>query len=191
MISLNNITKPKEYFDSLLLLFNSIHFDKPCVYLSSPITTGMKYYEWKKENIENVFGTEEHYSNVIVHNILFAKSYINVLKNKNVICPTIFEEHIRNTNLNWKEDDFYLFWQMVLEKIQTIYFVPDWQYSTGCCYEYYISHLNNIKSYEFTHKLNEKPFILTPQMAYEKIKNNGLNNNRVMQDVVNYLENYQ
>jgi hypothetical protein len=69
------------------------------------------------------------------------------------------------SQLEWKQNDFLFFWQLIIEKYAThIYFNDGWEYSSGCVYEMLLVFKNNkIPKDIYTH-------VITPIEAIEKIK---------------------
>lgn len=122
------------------------------VYVSTPITTGERFIQWYGTIGKNIDEDSRKYNykkkkNVIYPNIRNAREYIKNIKkatNKVIIDPT----NLENTMLQWSQNEFYQFWDRVIEDlVDEVIFLDGWEYSIGCCHEYLSAIENNIKAY--------------------------------------------
>lgn len=139
------------------------------VYVSSPITSGQRYIEWIKTHPTNrdFSGdnqTPEFISNVIEKNLGHAKTVVKKIRalfpGKILIDPTAVPDID-----GWKQGDYRYAWGRVIEEFaDLVVFSDDWQFSSGCIYEYLISMRGNIKV------IDEKQEEITPAIALTLIR---------------------
>lgn len=124
------------------------------IYLSTPITSGLKLTQWLESSgisEGNPEYQEQHRINVIEPNIKEAITYTVKLRrvyreyNQLVINPAEF------IGIDgWTQEDYYWLWEQTIKRFaKTIVFAHDWQYSNGCVVEFFVALENNI------HMVNE------------------------------------
>lgn len=112
---------------------------RQAVYLSTPITTGLRYLEWLR-NHRDSSASDETYARqlkaeVIAENIrqvrpLRARMQV-AYPEAYVIDPTEVD------NVGWSQFDYHRFWVEVVRKLpRRVAFADGWQYSTGCALEF-------------------------------------------------------
>ena len=115
------------------------------VYCSVPITTGPRYFEWLKKGGDSDNITEKR-KEIIVPNIRHARKTINQIREL-LRCPVIDPTTIENVdayNRNWTEEQFYEFWDIVIQNaVSEIVFLDGWNFSTGCSNELLSAILGN------------------------------------------------
>jgi hypothetical protein len=105
-------------------------------YVSTPITTGKRYYDWLQDYRPDAGSDFErdHAREVITVNQASARALIMMLRShleKVVIDPTPLEAP------NWTQLQFHAFWtRLITDYVGTVVFNEGWEYSTGCCYEF-------------------------------------------------------
>lgn len=132
---------PPQIDDELLLaVLGCVVEDRCAVYVSTPITTGPRFIEWRRNagaDLEK--GTtgyeQEHLTNVIEPNRQYVQPLVESLRGKfdaPVIDPTGLEDVP-----GWEQYDYHGFWAKVVRRyVHTVVFIDGWQYSTGCVYEF-------------------------------------------------------
>jgi hypothetical protein len=113
----------------------SVAPNRECIYLSCPITGGPLTLSEDKHDLDII-------SENIKNGLGFTRYLRSIFKDI-VICPAsvCFIP-------SWTQDDYLIFWEKVIRSmVNRIFFAPGWQYSKGCCYEYYIGYINNKQLY--------------------------------------------
>lgn len=105
-------------------------------YLSTPITTGRRLYDYIKDqglNTPEQLRQEERLSLVVRPNIRRAREVRDLIERSlggYVIDPTEIEFDA------WTQSDYRVLWAEVIARIALrVVFVDGWQYSSGCAYE--------------------------------------------------------
>jgi hypothetical protein len=108
------------------------------IYVSTPITTGRRYYDWRR----TVAGLSEadpnfealHQRNVEDPNR--ASAHELVLALRRTVGPTVIDPTALDV-VGWEQEDYHNFWVWLVEGyIGTVVFNDGWEYSTGCAREY-------------------------------------------------------
>jgi hypothetical protein len=152
--------------DVLLQLFNSMLSNSSAIYLSGPITTGPRFFDWyvdkgyKLEN-DNITYQEDKRRNVLGPNesdIFKTAEALRLRFNQPLIEPASL--HI----INWTQNDYYCFWTEVMKRfISRMISIDGWQYSIGCVVEYHHAVHFGIPVE------NIQGDIITPERAYQQI----------------------
>lgn len=113
------------------------------IYLSTPITTGPRYLEWRISTTHVLSEGDEAYARelkqqVIVENLSRVKPLLARVKKTHedylVIDPTELEMS------NWSQGDYHRFWAEVIWQLADVaVFADGWHYSTGCALEYAVA----------------------------------------------------
>jgi hypothetical protein len=107
-------------------------------YVSTPITTGRRYYDWLKSSglVPNA-GADfraAHAREVIAINQASAHAlvlYVRGQLGKIVVDPTALDVPV------WAQDEYNAFWtRLITDYVGTVVFNDGWEYSTGCTLEY-------------------------------------------------------
>ena len=117
---------------------------KSCMYMSSPMTSGALYLEFESE------GPATQSDKTLIWNVNQANAALLFRKVtrkyplSDLISPFHFQEQ-SDSRENWTGDDYLVFWaDILINKVHTIYFVDNWEYSCGCAYEFLIAMKNGI-----------------------------------------------
>ena len=110
------------------------------VYLSTPITTGERFLEWRRNLGEHLSHSESTYARelkqqVIEENLRRAKPLRGRLEEqferRSIIDPTELEVE------GWGQSDYHRFWLEVLDRyVDTVVLADGWSFSTGCTLEF-------------------------------------------------------
>ncbi len=140
--------KSTDFKEALLKLPNTIITGKEAFYISTPITTGIRFLEWFKREGRYLNRNSDEYKLkhdlfVVQPNIDDGSKTINRLRNKLgkiIIDPISFEAN------SWSQDEFNLFWRDIIHTyVDTVIFLEGWQYSNGCCLEFLAAVKFNVK----------------------------------------------
>jgi hypothetical protein len=136
--------------DVLLTFLQGFIPECNAVYVSSPITSGRRYIEWIKQHPENRnFSGDnqnpEFIASVIEKNREHAKSVVQKMRtlffHQVVIDPTAVPDLS-----GWSQDDYRYAWGRIIEQYAALLVLSDdWQFSSGCIYEYLIGKRTGIK----------------------------------------------
>ncbi|WP_250931547.1 hypothetical protein [Clostridium felsineum] len=182
----------EDFFNGLKNLFNG----NEILYVSTPINTGNKFVKWYCSIGNGLIKNSKEYNNskklnVIQPNVQNTRNFIKELRKRNnkiIIDPTTFED---NTN-KWSQNDFYSFWQNVInELISEVIFLDGWEYSVGCCYELIAAIKKKINIY------SEDLNILTVNECVLKLKNSvntyekyTISEGNKIKDILKEIEDY-
>jgi hypothetical protein len=110
------------------------------IYLSTPITTGRRYYDCLRDvdrNLSSEQFREMHRKFVIDPNIAAARLVRERLAarlNEPVIDPTAIDYP------HWNQNDYKVLWARVIECLcRAVALVDGWEYSNGCAFEFLIA----------------------------------------------------
>lgn len=144
------MTRNKEAIDNIIYTLKSLFYGNDMVYVSTPINTGKRYIDLLSsvdENLDSLEFEKLRAKIVVEPNILNAKEIVDDIRkssNKIIIDPTTLENDI----LQWSQEEFYYFWDKVIEVlIKQIIFLDGWEYSLGCCYELLSAIEHNVEIY--------------------------------------------
>jgi hypothetical protein len=132
----------------MVLVFASVVEGRTATYVSSPLTTGRRAFEWHAR-MDSVMagdvgnpankGAGDFRTEVIEPNREQAASYVRELRRQTgrvVIDPTALEDVP-----GWSQDDYRDFWGRVIERYaDTVVLRDGWEYSSGCAYEFLVAH---------------------------------------------------
>lgn len=112
---------------------------RSCVYVSTPISTGSRYLQWRETARDSEPGTESFEAgrcDVKRANIHDAKTLIasirSTFNDTLVIDPTALADIT-----GWQQHDYHLYWTDIMAKyVHTAVFANGWQYSEGCAIEF-------------------------------------------------------
>jgi hypothetical protein len=114
--------------------------DRGAVYVSTPITTGRRFVEWRRGPGAALAPSEhqyrhEHDRHVVRRNREHVKPIVRVLRAHNwgvVIDPTTVHDVP-----GWRQRDYHAFWARVIERYAgAVVFADGWEYSSGCAREF-------------------------------------------------------
>ncbi len=115
---------------------------RTALYVSSPLTTGRRASEWhlrSERTAPTRSDADDFRRRVIEPNRQQAAAYVRDLRERTkrvVIDPTALEDMPR-----WTQADYQVFWGQVIQRYaEAVVFRNGWQYSSGCAYEFLVSH---------------------------------------------------
>lgn len=113
-----------------LNVFDCVLNPSSAVYLSTPVTTGERFYRWVKDG-----GDSNAPSRSIIHdNTEIANSTAQHLREttkKSVINPACFYQE------SWTQEMYLSFWVDVIKRFASeVWLNAGWEFSNGCTYEY-------------------------------------------------------
>jgi hypothetical protein len=128
----------------MVLVFASVVDGRTATYVSSPLTTGLRAFEWHARvnpvvaggvGGPEMLGAGDFRTEVIKPNREQAARYVRDLRSRTgrvVIDPTALEDVP-----GWSQGDYRHFWGRVIERYaDTVVFRDGWEYSSGCTYEF-------------------------------------------------------
>jgi hypothetical protein len=113
------------------------------VYISLPITTGKRFWDWHADleailEISDCAYLREHQKHVVAPNRQNVQRIMKVIEKKvgrDIISPTLLEDLP-----GWTQDDYRTLWARVLKEcVNMVVFAEGWEYSNGCAYEFLIA----------------------------------------------------
>ncbi len=114
--------------------------DRGAVYVSTPITTGRRFVEWRRGAGAALAPSEhryrqEHDRDVVRRNREHVKPIVRAVRERGwgvVIDPTTVHDVP-----GWGQRDYHAFWARVIERYAgTVVFADGWEYSSGCAQEF-------------------------------------------------------
>lgn len=174
MIAANQLTHPqrREQLDLCIAVFGAVVDGRETVYLSAPITSGLRFLEWYANHGKNLESgspayERQHREQVTEPNELEAQNFARHLRQTRswqVIDPTGFGAP------NWSQNDYRYFWGRVIERYASrVVFMTGWEYSKGCVYEYLIAVQKGIPTFnqsDVRMRLDEGRQRVTVAVAY-------------------------
>lgn len=136
-------TKNEDQVVSMLEVLCSVIPDKNSVYISIPLTSGKRFIDWNSKVTVEENKQEKVLSNVIENNKRSAKTIVGNLRNKfsEILIDPLALPDIKG----WDQDDYRDFWGRVVERYaKTVVCTNDWNYSSGCSYEFLVAKQNKI-----------------------------------------------
>lgn len=157
---------------ALLNILGSAVVGRSAVYVSAPITSGMRLARWVgSRNVDFDPSHPENYAEfqreVLEPNCEHAQDIISNLRTKfpNVVIDPTALKDIEG----WTQDDYRYLWAKVIEQYATtVVFIDGWQYSNGCSYEFLVSYQSPSDHYPLV--LNEDLNPLTVEQGLTLIK---------------------
>ena len=164
---------------ALLNILGSVIAGRSGVYVSAPITSGMRLARWlRSRNVEFDPSHPESYAEfqreVLEPNCEHAQEIIGNLRTKFpnvVIDPTALKDID-----GWTQDDYRYLWGKVIEQYATtVVFIDGWQYSNGCSYEFLVSYQSAADHCPLVLNENLEPLTLEAGLLLIKAAINELN----------------
>jgi hypothetical protein len=108
-------------------------------YVATPITSGRRFLRWYKSEGRTLEADQEAYLtsrriHVEMPNTLHARRFVDTLRAERriVIEPTSL--HLPH----WTQNDYRHLWGRIIQRyVRRVWLLDDWQFSNGCCYEFY------------------------------------------------------
>lgn len=115
-------------------------FPSDCIYVSTPMTTGKRYFEALKSG--KPFNREDILKQNADRARFLEKKLKGARKTRTIINPA---EHKFE---GFGPDDYLGFWvEVIKSKCEILYFVDNWEYSSGSAYEFLQAQSKNIPCY--------------------------------------------
>ena len=132
-------TAHREQVEELASVFATVTLERHAVYVSTPITSGRRHWEWHARQERNLAGPpDELFKQAIEKNRVDAARFVARVRNetsRTVIDPAAFADVP-----GWRQSDYHAFWGEVIAKyVREIIFRDGWQYSRGCSYEFLVA----------------------------------------------------
>jgi hypothetical protein len=133
------VVAPNQLADSLDSFAGCFGLRRDLVaYVSTPITTGKRYYDWLQASGRQPTSDPEfvqaHLSEVIEVNS--ASAHALVVKVRQTL-PKVVVDPTGLSAPGWAQEDFHAFWtRLITDYVGTVVFNDGWEYSTGCCWEF-------------------------------------------------------
>jgi hypothetical protein len=161
----------------LVELFASCVGAKDALYVSSPLTSGWRAFEWHLNGGRNLSPPERlrrFADEVVEPNRREAASFAARLRHSElrvVIDPTAVSDIP-----GWTQSDYHVFWGDVLARYaRTTLFRDGWQFSTGCSYEFFVAHREGTEVLdEKGHPLSRGRGIVLLREAIVRVADHGL-----------------
>jgi hypothetical protein len=120
-------------------LLASVIEDKSAIYLSVPITSGRRFIEWFKARGVRLEPNSKEYKRELLQSVIHPNcedvasrvAELRKITKAVVINPAAFNRP------DWNQDDYRYFWGYIIERfVERVVFKDDWQFSSGCGYEF-------------------------------------------------------
>jgi hypothetical protein len=118
------------------------------IYVSAPVTTGLRYVRWLRAHPGADPNTPEHReelrTQVMLPNIEDVRPFIKQLRSRHpfVIDPTVFEG-----SPSWTQVDYRELWADVIRQYaRKVVFYDGWEFSHGCAYEFLIAITDGVET---------------------------------------------
>jgi hypothetical protein len=128
--------------EKLLSVFRTVVLDRTAIYLSTPLTTGPRFSEWRQRSAtlleDDPQYAHEHRRLVVEPNRQAARDLAEKLRRRSqlvVIDPTSLADVP-----DWSQDDYRFFWGRVIEEYAAkVVFMDGWAQSSGSAYEFLVA----------------------------------------------------
>jgi hypothetical protein len=130
--------------EALLAGFAAVVEGRSAIYVSSPLTTGLRAFRWHTSyGLASASGQQststDFRRDVVEPNRAEAAAYVRNVRrtlNKVVIDPTAMPDIP-----DWAQADYHTLWAGVIERyVESVIFRDGWMYSNGCAYEFFVGH---------------------------------------------------
>lgn len=174
----------------LLNVYESIKGPQKLSYMSTSITTGLRFFKWYTEIGQYISHDINAYEisrkiNVIDKNKEDAGKFLKEIQQKTssyIINPTI--------DLNLSETEYMLLWSECIKKyVSKVIFTPNWEYSKGALAEFLVAKTNKVPCTDIDLKplsVNVALSLLDKSAKY--LSNNGLKSD-YQQNIAKLLNN--
>ena len=134
-----------EDIEKILEVMRGVVPARGAIYVSAPITSGRRLTDWYVRSNGSLPHrshpdySAQHIREVIEPNRAHAAAIVRDVRerfpNRIIIDPTAVADLD-----GWTQDDYRFFWGEVIRRFTTsVVFVDDWQFSSGCAYEFLIA----------------------------------------------------
>lgn len=123
--------------DVVVEAFASVIGGRSATYVSSPLTTGSRAFEWHRQNGSP--GDQASFvEDVVEPNRREAADFVRTLRQR--IGSLVVDPTAMSDLRGWEQDDYRVFWGRVIERYCSRVILRDgWQFSSGCSYEYLVA----------------------------------------------------
>jgi hypothetical protein len=136
--------------EQLAQAFASVIEGRTALYVSSPLTTGSRAFEWHQgfdrpsgQQLDGR-GLDDFRRDVIEPNRIEAAAFVRKLRESGkgvVIDPTAMKDLP-----GWTQADYRVFWGRVIEGYaEAVVFRNGWMHSSGCAYEFFVAYSAGIR----------------------------------------------
>jgi hypothetical protein len=172
----------------LLQVYKTSIADKSAIYISTPMTSGLRYMEAFAKLPTDAKVLDQELRRLLYNqNCQHARSVAAMTRLHFPTSIVIDPTHIEVPG--WEQNDYLTFWrQVIVDYTSVVRFVNNWHYSNGCAYEYLVGALTNkilIDEQENTIQIYEGRDLIAK--AYEEHLRNGYDNDFLL-NVVKSLD---
>lgn len=113
------------------------------IYVSGPITTGRRFLTFMQRHAAAV-GTPRYAElfdeEVLRPNIVAQQKLISAVSDRLRPREVVIDPTVLPVLPNWKQSDYHSLWAIVIQRwARRVVFANDWQYSSGCTWEFVIA----------------------------------------------------
>lgn len=144
-------TKCEDQVIAMLGILRSvIEGNNNSVYVSIPLTSGKRFLDYYSSNYleksKNCNNQDKNFITTLIDsNKNSAKEIVKQLRSR--FSETLINPLALPDIEGWEQDDYRDFWGRVVERYaKTVICTKDWNYSSGCIYEFLIAKQNNIQT---------------------------------------------
>jgi hypothetical protein len=124
--------------------FASVAETRSTTYVSSPLTTGPRAFEWHRQR-DGHSPTTAFAEGVIEPNRREAAAFVRDLRSR--VSEVVIDPTAMSDIPEWEQDDYRYFWGRVIETYcARVIFRGGWQYSSGCSYEFVVAAARGIST---------------------------------------------
>jgi hypothetical protein len=114
------------------------------IYVSGPITTGRRFLSFWQRHAAAA-GTPEYAKlfeqEVVRPNILAQQELTSAVANRLAPREVVIDPTVLPVFPDWTQADYHSLWAIVIERwVKRLVFADDWQYSSGCTWEFLVAH---------------------------------------------------
>lgn|SRR5262249_17946035 len=159
-------TRPED-IETCLNIFRTVVRDHEAVYVSAPLTTGLRYAAWRVghrlavNDKDSQVTRDDFITKVVEPNRREIKRLVANLRQRHqvVIDPTELVDM-----WGWTQSDYRVLWGRVIERyVAEVVFSSGWQYSSGCAYEYLVSLQSRVRPVDTAGR------VIEPRAAWQLI----------------------
>lgn len=124
----------------MLEMMTSVTDRRNAAYLSTPLTTGKRFVDWRKQKEKAVSPSHPDYRQALAREVIepnrrHARQIVAALRGT-LACVLIDPTSVGDLK-DWGQGDYLTLWTGVIERYaDTVIFADDWEYSNGCAYEF-------------------------------------------------------
>lgn len=129
-------------------VFPTILEEHSAYYVSTPITSGRMFVEWRSETrlkeTDKAY-VDEHRQRVIEVNLAQVRPLIQVLRRR-LSVPVIDPTALKDVP-GWTQEEYRYLWARVIKQyVATAVFMYGWEYSAGCSYEFLVAKESDVRT---------------------------------------------